>query len=80
MQNIDRAPSKHVGVISLFDKEFAAKEIFPRELSRDFHKAFEMRQVSDYKIIESVSQEKANDILTKAYLFVEAIRQYVDNL
>ena len=59
MQNIGKVPSKHVGVISHFDKEFAAKEIFNRELSRDFHKAFEMRQVADYKIIEPVSREMA---------------------
>lgn len=58
LQHIGKVPSKHVGVISLFDTEFVGKEIFPKGLSKDFHKAFEIRQIADYKIIESVSPER----------------------
>jgi len=80
MQNIGKVPSKHVGVISLFDTEFVSKEIFPKELSKDFHKAFELRQTADYKIIESVSPEKAKESLAKAYSFVEAVQKYILSL
>ena len=80
MQNIGKAPSKHAGVISLFDTEFVVKEIFPKELSRDFHKAFEMRQVADYKTTEPVSREKAKETLMKANRFVEAAENYIKNL
>ena len=80
LQNIGKVPSKHVGVISLFDTEFVGKEIFPKGLSRDFHKAFEMRQIADYKIIESVSPEKARESLVRAYSFVEAVKKYIQNL
>ena len=48
LQKISKAPSKHSGVISLFDKEFVMKGIFEKELSKDFHKAFELRQTLDY--------------------------------
>ena len=48
LQKIGKIPSKHAGVISLFDREFVKKGIFPKALSKDFHKAFELRQVSDY--------------------------------
>lgn len=47
LQKIGKVPSKHVGVVSLFDTEFVAKGVFPRDLSRNFHRAFELRQVSD---------------------------------
>jgi len=80
MQNIGKVPSKHVGVISLFDTEFVGKEIFPKELSKDFHKAFEMRQIADYKIIEPVSPEKAKESIAKAYSFVEAVQKYLLSL
>lgn len=30
LQKIGRVPSKHTGVISLFDTEFVLKEIFPK--------------------------------------------------
>ncbi len=62
LQKISKAPSKHSGVISLFDKEFVMKGIFEKELSKDFHKAFELRQSTDYKIIKPFSADKANQI------------------
>ena len=54
LQKICKAPSKHSGVISLFDKEFVMKGIFPKDLSKDFHRAFEFRQTVDYKIIKPI--------------------------
>ncbi len=77
LQKIGKVPSKHAGTISLFDTEFVLKGIFPQELSKDFHKAFELRQLSDYKIIEDASLEKAKEILNKATRFVEAVRKYL---
>jgi uncharacterized protein (UPF0332 family) len=40
--------SKHIGVISLFDKEFIKTDIFHKDLSKTLHRAFELRQKSDY--------------------------------
>jgi uncharacterized protein (UPF0332 family) len=47
LQKIGKFP--HTGMISLFDTEFVVRGIFPKELSKDFHKAFELRQVFDYR-------------------------------
>lgn len=80
MQKIEKVPSKHTGVLSLFDTEFALKGIFPKELSKDFHKAFELRQLSDYKTLDPISKEKAKETLDKAAIFVEAVNEYLDNL
>lgn len=38
LQKIGKVPSRHAGAISIFDTEFVMKGIFPKELSRDFHK------------------------------------------
>ncbi len=59
LQEISKAPSKHSGVISLFDKEFVMKGIFEKKLSKDFHKAFELRQTFDYKVIKNIGLDKA---------------------
>lgn len=40
--------SKHSGALSLFDREFVKIGIFPSELSRSLHLAFERRQTHDY--------------------------------
>ena len=77
LQKIGKVPSKHSGVISLFDTEFVLKGIFPKELSKDFHKAFELRQVSDYKTFKPISNEKAEKTLVNANRFVEAVNKYI---
>jgi len=64
-------------VISIFDTEFVLKGVFPRELSRDFHKAFEMRQVCDYRVVEPYSLEEADEIWRKTVHFVEAVRKHL---
>lgn len=77
LQKIGRVPSRHTGVISLFDTEFVLKGVFPKELSKDFHKAFELRQVSDYKVIEPSSPEKAKEALNNAVRFVDTVKEYL---
>lgn len=77
LQNIGKAPSKHAGVISLFDTEFVIKGMFSRELSKDFHQAFELRQESDYKVMVACSPEKAQDIWERAARFVDAVVEYL---
>jgi len=42
LEMIGKVPSKHAGVISLFDTEFVLKGEFHKDLSRDFHRAFEL--------------------------------------
>jgi uncharacterized protein (UPF0332 family) len=77
LQKSDTVPSKHTGVISLFDTEFALKGIFPKELSKDFHKAFELRQVSDYQTFRPISTEKVEEVLNSAVRFVEAVKSHL---
>jgi uncharacterized protein (UPF0332 family) len=44
--------------------------------SKDFHKAFELRQSIDYRIIKPVPTEQANLIWQKAAHFVQAVQHY----
>jgi uncharacterized protein (UPF0332 family) len=78
LQKAGKIPSKHTGVISLFDTEFVLKNIFPKELSKDLHKAFDLRQITDYKIIDPMSEDEAKEILEKAVRFVGNIREYIN--
>jgi len=77
LQKAGKIPSKHAGVIGLFDTEFVMKGVFPRELSRDFHKAFELRQVSDYRVLQSPSRGEAEETWERATRFVRAVREYL---
>lgn len=77
LQHIDKVPSKHTGVMSLFDTEFVLKGIFPRELSRDFHRTFELRQTFDYKVTVHIEQTRVYETWQKAVRFVEAVKNYL---
>jgi uncharacterized protein (UPF0332 family) len=77
LQKIGKIPSKHIGVISLFDTEFVLPGLFPKTLSRNFHKAFELRQVSDYRVMERLTHLKAEETLGKAKEFVGAVETYL---
>lgn len=70
-------PKKHTGAISLFDSEFVLKGTFPKELSKHLHRAFDLRQSSDYQVTQSVSLEEAKDVLDKAAVFVKAVEEYI---
>jgi uncharacterized protein (UPF0332 family) len=77
LQKIGKVPSKHTGVISLFDTEFVVQRIFPKELSKDFHKAFELRQVFDYRVLDTSTPEKAEELLQRAEHFVAEVKNYL---
>jgi len=61
--------------ISLFDTEFVFKGLFSKELSKDLHDIFNLRQVSDYQIIGPVTSKDAETTLKRAAGFVEAVSE-----
>ena len=77
LQKTGKAPTKHAGVISLFDTEFVLTGAVGKEFSRDFHRSFELRQMSDYKVTEPCSPQKASEILSKAVRFVSEVSRYL---
>jgi uncharacterized protein (UPF0332 family) len=69
--------SKHSGAISLFDREFVKMGLFPRELSRALHLAFERRQSHDYGEMVPITHEIAAESLADARAFVAAIEAHL---
>ncbi|RLB33320.1 MAG: DNA-binding protein, partial [Deltaproteobacteria bacterium] len=67
--------SKHSGAISLFDKDYIKKGIFPKELSRWLHDAFDLRQRSDYAVQYVPSREEAEEIINQAVSFVSHVSE-----
>jgi len=77
LQNIGEVPRKHSGVISLFDREFYKTGLFPKQLSKDLHKAFDLRQQSDCRDLIMIDREVAEEVLRSAGAFVEAVATYL---
>jgi uncharacterized protein (UPF0332 family) len=63
--------------MELFDLEFVRTGLLPKELSHDFHKAFDLRQVTDYRVRPVATRDQAQALLEKAARFVQAVAQYL---
>ena len=70
--------SSHKGVISAFGEHFIKTGIFPREMGREFNRAFEKRQIGDYEYTFVISKEEAGEILKNGKEFVEKIAQHLE--
>lgn len=77
LQKQGRIPSKHTEVISLFDTEFVLKGHFPKELSKAFHKAFQLRQAADYQVVSPIRWESAEELYEQSVRFVDAMTAYL---
>ncbi len=70
--------SKHIGVISLFDKEFVKTGIFEKYYSKILHDVFDARQEGDYKEFVAFSPEDAAKFVKFAEEFFEGIKKFID--
>jgi len=71
----DVEPNKHAGVLAKFDELFIRQGIFPTELSKIIHHAFDMRQAGDYQKSKVITEEQAIEVLKSAEEFVKAIEE-----
>lgn len=77
LQEKGMGTSKHMGAISLFDREFIKNGIFDKEMSKVLHRAFELRQKGDYLEEIEVTKEDVDEIFPKAIDFVEKVKKYL---
>ena len=71
------ASSKHSGVIGLFDKNFVKKGVFSKEMSKDLHRAFDLRQMSDYRELFEINEKDAKEIIQSSQKFVKVVKEYL---
>lgn len=76
LQDKQMGTSKHIGAISLFDREFIKIGVFDKELSKTLHRAFELRQKGDYMEETEITKEDIDEIFPKTRDFVDKIRSY----
>lgn len=69
--------SKHIGIISLFDKEFIQAKKIDKSYSKNLHKIFNVRQEGDYKEFVEISVEDAREYVGLAKEFLDCIKDYV---
>lgn len=74
---INTKTSKHIGVISLFDKEFVKTGKIDKHYSTILHETFDARQEGDYKEFIELSLEDASHFVKLAEEFLEGIRNVV---
>lgn len=69
--------SKHAGAIGLFDREFVKTGGLGRDLSKDLHELFDLRQRADYRERFTVSAESAQAAIAAANRFLLAAHSHL---
>lgn len=68
---------RHKDVVAYFNKEFVAKDIFPREIGRRLSELKQLREKSDYDDFYIASREKAEAQILTANDVLEKVREYL---
>jgi len=76
---VDAGTSKHSGVIALFDEHFVRQGKFSKEVSKALHRAFDLRQIGDYRELLNLDKAQAEESLVAAKEFIKAVEQYLDS-
>jgi uncharacterized protein (UPF0332 family) len=70
LQTKQLGTSKHSGAIALFDREFVKTGIFPKEMSKALHRAFELRQKGDYLEDMEIARADIDEVMPLAEEFI----------
>ena len=68
---------KHSSVIAYFNKEYFAKNIFPRELGKGVSEASFFREKSDYVDFYIVTRDECNKQIETAKKMIECVEKYI---
>ena len=72
-------PKTHVGVIRIFGKEIVEKGLIDRRYGRYLNEAFDARLAGTYEVFAEPGEELAEEIVEKAGMFVEKIREILES-
>ena len=65
------------GVLAFFDRQYIRSGVFPKDLSKQLHLAFERRQAQDYGEFTLIDEAIAQETLSNATRFVDVIDTYL---
>lgn len=72
--------SKHSAVISAFGKEFIKTGILDKKFHKYVLEAFDIRNIGDYGVMNSVFEEQAKELIANSKELLEEIQQFVFQL
>lgn len=72
--------SKHMGVISVFDKEFIKTGKLDKRYSEMIHEAFDARLECDYKDFVEATTDEATSAVQRARDFINAIKTLIQRM
>jgi uncharacterized protein (UPF0332 family) len=80
LTSLGKGASKHSGAIAQFDQFFVKTDEFSKDMSKAIHRAFDLRQMGDYRELFELDREQANAVLRTADQFIEAVEKHLSSL
>lgn len=77
LASLGKGASKHTGVIARFDRDFVKKGELPQSMRQALLKAFDLRQMGDYRELIDLEREQAGEIHRSADQLVETEEKYL---
>lgn len=74
----DLSYSSHKMTISAFGEHFIKTGIFTKDMGKDFNKAFDRRQISDYNHEFIIDKSEAEEIVVSGKSFVNKIKEHLN--
>ena len=69
----------HKDVMGYFNKEYVAKDLFPREIGRKLGTLQRLREKSNYDDFYIASREKAEEQFQTAELVISSVKEYLSS-
>jgi uncharacterized protein (UPF0332 family) len=66
---------KHTGLRSAVHKELVLSGVWPQELGADYDKLLALREIADYGVAKSATQEEAFEALERARRVLQAVSE-----
>jgi uncharacterized protein (UPF0332 family) len=76
----DFRATKHSAIIAAVGEHFAKPGLIDRQLHRLLIDMFDERQIADYEVMLSITEERARAGLSAAEQFVTAVQEYLGGL
>lgn len=69
--------ASHPGIIRMFGQEIVKKDIIDKEYAKGLSRAYNLRDKSDYKIMELIKDERVAEVVKDAEDFVAEIQKVI---
>jgi uncharacterized protein (UPF0332 family) len=68
----------HAQALEIFDREYIDTGVFPNEMSKIYHRTYDLKEKGDNQALNSISEIEITEIISGAKEFLSRIKPYLE--